>query len=110
MSRLALPQTMAATACELCSAVCCLLTAVLAPEDDVPEHLVEVLPNGDRAMAHDASGWCVALDREQMNCGIYERRPDVCRRFVMNGPYCRALRIDYRRDLERGVPRERERG
>ena len=30
-----------------------------------------------------------------MNCGIYDTRPSVCRRFVMNGPYCRAIREEY---------------
>lgn len=30
-----------------------------------------------------------------MNCGIYESRPTVCRRFTMDGPYCRAVRNEY---------------
>jgi len=29
-----------------------------------------------------------------MNCGIYEMRPSVCRRFVMNGAYCKAIYVD----------------
>lgn len=46
-------------------------------------------------MARGEDGWCVALDGVRMNCGIYETRPSVCRRFVMNGPYCRAVREEY---------------
>ncbi len=46
-------------------------------------------------MAHGADGWCVAMDRAQMRCGIYENRPAACRRFAMGGPYCNAVRADY---------------
>ena len=106
MSRLPLPAP--TTQCARCVAVCCRLRVVLQPEDDIPEHLTVPLPNGGKAMDHDASGWCVALDHEHMNCSIYAQRPDVCRRFVMNGPYCRALRIDYSRDRARGIPAQLE--
>ena len=102
------PPTGAASRCERCVAVCCRLTVVLQPEDDVPEHLTTYLPSGVHVMAHDASGWCVAVDHAHMNCGIYAQRPDVCRRFVMNGPYCRALRIDYSRERGRGIPMQLE--
>lgn len=107
MSRSPLPAP-ATTQCERCVAVCCRLTVVVQPGDDIPEHLTTHLPTGPRVMARDASGWCVALDHERMNCGIYERRPDVCRCFVMNGPYCRALRIDYSRGRARGIPMQLE--
>jgi Fe-S-cluster containining protein len=33
-------------------------------------------------------GWCAALDRNTMLCGIYEQRPLICRRFVMGGDEC----------------------
>jgi Fe-S-cluster containining protein len=46
-------------------------------------------------MKHGEDGWCVALDRTHMNCGIYEMRPAVCRRFAMNGPYCKAIYADW---------------
>ena len=101
---------MPVTACARCAAVCCRLTAILQPEDDVPAELTRLMPNGERAMAHDADGWCVALDRARMNCGIYAQRPVVCRRFVMDGPYCRAVRVDYRRDRARGIPLQLDRG
>lgn len=54
-------------------------------------------------MAHDEEGWCVALDGARMNCGIYETRPDVCRRFVMGGPYCNAVRGEYERESRRDI-------
>ena len=98
-------------ACARCAAVCCRLTAILQPDDDVPVHLTALMPNGDRAMTHDGDGWCVALDHARMNCGIYaQQRPQVCRRFVMDGPYCRAVRVDYRRDRARGSPLQLDRG
>jgi len=39
-----------------------------------------------------------------MNCGIYELRPNTCRRFTMGGGYCRAIREDYRRQAARVIP------
>jgi Fe-S-cluster containining protein len=68
---------------------------VLQPEDNIPAHLTTHLENGLHVMAKDKEGWCVAVDGTRMNCGIYETRPAVCRRFVMNGPYCKAIRADY---------------
>lgn|SRR6185312_10672718 len=94
-----LPQTRkpakAAIHCSTCEAVCCRLKVVLEPGDTIPSHLTTYLPEGPRIMAHDETGWCVAMDRTHMNCGIYENRPAVCRRFVMGGPYCKAIRVDY---------------
>ena len=81
--------------CSSCDAVCCRLTVVLQEGDDIPAHLIEYQPNGLQVMAKDAEGWCVALDSARMNCGIYASRPEVCRRFVMNGPYCRSVRAEY---------------
>ncbi|WP_028916841.1 MULTISPECIES: YkgJ family cysteine cluster protein [Pseudoxanthomonas] len=81
--------------CGHCDAVCCRLTVVLEPEDRIPSHLTTFLPAGPRVMAHDEDGWCVAMDGARMNCGIYESRPQVCRRFVMDGPYCRSVRREY---------------
>lgn len=82
--------------CAICDAVCCRLVVVLEPTDNIPEHLTTQLPQGHRVMAHAEDGWCVAMDRTRMNCGIYADRPAVCRRFVMGGPYCKAIRADYR--------------
>ncbi|KGQ18768.1 FliB domain containing protein [Lysobacter dokdonensis DS-58] len=80
--------------CSRCDAVCCRLTVLVMPEDRVPGHLLEHR-DGLTMMARDEEGWCVALDSSRMCCGIYESRPDVCRRFEMNGPYCRSVREEY---------------
>ena len=46
----------------------------------------------------------MAVDGARMRCSIYESRPQVCRRFVMAGPYCRKVRADYRDRNARGIP------
>jgi Fe-S-cluster containining protein len=69
---------------------------VLQPEDSIPDHLTTYSPDGLRVMKRGKDGWCVALNGARMNCSIYETRPSVCRRFVMNGAYCKAVRADYR--------------
>lgn len=81
--------------CEACDAVCCRLTVVLDEADDVPPHLTTHLPGGLQVMARDEEGWCAALNSARMNCNIYASRPSVCRRFVMAGPYCEAVREEY---------------
>ncbi|RAO78384.1 YkgJ family cysteine cluster protein [Dyella jiangningensis] len=81
--------------CSSCEAVCCRLTVVLQPEDRVPDYLTTYSPEGLHVMQRGKEGWCVALNSTNMNCGIYENRPSVCRRFVMNGPYCKAVRAEY---------------
>lgn len=88
--------------CSACNAVCCRLTVVLDAADDVPARFTTVLPGGLRVMAKGADGWCVAMDAARMNCGIYENRPSGCRRFAMNGPYCRAVRMDFAMEMAAG--------
>ena len=84
--------------CDNCRALCCRLTVVLMPQDQaVPAHLIEIDPAGLRVMARGNDGFCVALKDNQ--CGIYEQRPQACRRFLMAGPYCRAVREDAARAL-----------
>lgn len=90
--------------CDSCDAVCCRLTVVLAPEDDVAGHLTTRTPAGLHVMARDDEGWCVALDAARMCCSIYETRPEVCRRFRMAGPYCREVRADHADRNARGIP------
>ncbi|MBT2766790.1 YkgJ family cysteine cluster protein [Stenotrophomonas sp. ISL-67] len=82
---------MATPHCSRCAAQCCRLTAVLAPSESLPPELTVEIAGGQRAMAKGADGWCVALDRSTMACGIYAERPLVCRRFKMAGPYCSAI-------------------
>jgi Fe-S-cluster containining protein len=90
--------------CARCDAVCCRLTVVVQPEDRTPQHLTEQTKAGLTVMARDTEGWCVAIDAARMCCSIYEARPDVCRRFVMAGPYCRDVREDYMDRTARGIP------
>ncbi|HTM71445.1 MAG TPA: YkgJ family cysteine cluster protein [Luteimonas sp.] len=90
--------------CERCDAVCCRLTVILQPEDRIPERYTTRTAEGLHVMARDAEGWCVAIDGARMQCGIYESRPRVCRRFVMAGPYCREIQADYRDRNLRGIP------
>ena len=90
--------------CDACDAVCCRLTVVLMPDDDVPQHLTDWTEAGLHVMARDEEGWCVAIDGARMCCSIYDTRPAVCRRFAMDGPYCREIRADYTDRRARGIP------
>lgn len=90
--------------CSDCAAVCCRLNVLVKAGDRVPPELTRVDEQGMLVMAHAPDGWCVALDRRSMSCGIYEQRPDECRRFVMGAGYCRELRrLHHARD-PRPVP------
>jgi Fe-S-cluster containining protein len=84
--------------CSRCDAVCCRLTVVLLPEDNVPRHLVERLPGGMDVMRRDEDGWCVAVDSSNMSCSIYSQRPTICRKFAMGSAYCRSERARYREE------------
>jgi Fe-S-cluster containining protein len=90
--------------CSACDAVCCRLTVLVMPEDNVPPHLTAHNEAGLLVMAHDEDGWCVAVDGARLNCSIYATRPAICRRFVMGGPYCRAVRDDYAIEHPRDIP------
>lgn len=87
--------------CSSCQAVCCRLTVVLAADDQIAEHLISRGENGVATMAHGNDGWCVALDRVNMCCSIYEQRPSVCRKFAMGGGYCRLEREKFAKS---GIP------
>ena len=87
----------ASVSCTHCDAVCCRLTVVVMPEDQVPRHLVERNEHGVEVMAHDEDGWCVAVDPLRMCCSIYEQRPAICRKFAMGSEYCRDERAAYLR-------------
>lgn len=89
--------------CSRCDALCCRLTVVVFPEDGIPAHLTERSPQGLTVMARDADGWCVAVDGARMNCGIYESRPLICRKFAMGSAYCLEIRAEARAEA-REVP------
>lgn len=57
-------------------------------DDDVPRRLTRLDAWGGEVMARLDDGWCAALDRDTMLCGIYERRPGVCRDYEMGGSDC----------------------
>lgn len=80
--------------CSRCDALCCRLTVVVFPEDNIPGHLTAINEQGLTVMARNADGWCVALNDARMNCGIYETRPSICRKFAMAGPYCLDVRAE----------------
>ena len=82
--------------CTACDAVCCRLTVVVMPEDEVPRHLVERNDHGVEVMAHGEDGWCVAVDPLRMCCSIYDQRPGICRKFAMGSEYCVEERESYR--------------
>ncbi|QSX75648.1 YkgJ family cysteine cluster protein [Lysobacter arenosi] len=90
--------------CSRCDAVCCRLTVVLMPEDNVPRHMVERLVDGPEVMARDEEGWCVAVDHSRMCCSIYDQRPGVCRKFAMGSAYCRSERAAYREMQAQAIP------
>lgn len=75
--------------CASCAAVCCRLTVVLMPADDVPQRLTAHDERGLHTMAKDADGWCAALDPGTHRCTIYAARPEICRKYAMGGPSCR---------------------
>lgn len=78
--------------CARCQAVCCRLTVPVMPDDPTPARYIARDAHGMEMMARGDDGWCVALDRDTMRCGIYALRPQVCRDFRMGGGDCRAER------------------
>ena len=104
MSAVTADATLPVVHCSNCDAVCCRLTVVLLPGDDIPVHLTTVSDAGLDVMARDEEGWCVALDPATHRCSIYETRPHICRKFAMAGPYCREVRDEYADKRARGIP------
>lgn len=90
--------------CSRCDAVCCRLTVLVMPEDNVPRHLVERNDHGLEVMARGEDGWCIAVDHNRMCCGIYEQRPGICRKFAMGSAYCRDERAQYQHDMANAIP------
>jgi Fe-S-cluster containining protein len=94
--------------CQSCGACCVVAGPVGVYPDDtqVPRHLTASVrrvvgfasyeaDEGVRRMASDATGRCRALKGttgETCGCGIYERRPRVCRTFQAGSDDCRESR------------------
>jgi Fe-S-cluster containining protein len=81
--------------CTDCEACCCRLEVILMGNDDVPSRFVAENAWGGSIMHRLDDGWCTALDRNTMRCTIYERRPGVCRDYLMGGFECIAERREY---------------
>lgn len=79
--------------CASCEACCCRLEVFLITDTGVPDRFIETDQWGGRSMAQLNDGWCAALDRNTMMCTIYEKRPLVCREFVMGEYECIVERI-----------------
>ncbi len=82
--------------CDTCAAACCRLEVPCVGVDDIPAHLFAHLTEhdaaGHRRMRRLDDGWCAALDRNAMNCGIYPYRPLPCREMAVGGDECLAAR------------------
>jgi len=89
--------------CDDCEAVCCRLLVIVEAGDRVPRGTTTPYEGGLQVMPRSEDGWCAAIDRPSMRCGIYEQRPETCRRFTMGGGYCRAIRGDSRRTAARRI-------
>jgi len=74
--------------CDNCQACCCRLEVMIISETGVPQYYIEENEAGNSVMSRLEDGWCVALDRNTMKCTIYEKRPWVCREFVMGDYEC----------------------
>ncbi|MCG6940260.1 MAG: YkgJ family cysteine cluster protein [Thiohalocapsa sp.] len=84
-----------AITCANCAAVCCRLEVPCIGDHDIPEHLTEYDGAGYLRMRRLDDGWCAALNRAEMNCGIYARRPLPCRELQTGGPDCLAERARF---------------
>ncbi len=74
--------------CANCKACCCRLQVILITDTGVPNHFIDTDKWGGRTMVQLDDGWCAALDRNTLMCTIYEKRPMVCRDFVMGEYEC----------------------
>ena len=82
--------------CQSCGACCIEAGAViLAEEDDVPVRLVQHVANLRCMVTEGTSFRCAALlgtIGSAVSCGIYERRPSVCRSFDAGSDECLSAR------------------
>jgi Fe-S-cluster containining protein len=74
--------------CANCEASCCRLEVRLISDTGVPDHLIEANKWGEMSMARLDDGWCAALDRNTMQCKIYQYRPLICRMLAMGSYEC----------------------
>ncbi len=91
--------------CQSCGACCIEAGAViLAEEDDVPAVLVKHVANLRCMVTEGTSFRCGALlgtIGQAVGCGIYGRRPEVCRSFDAGSDECLSARDAMRRKRAR---------
>jgi Fe-S-cluster containining protein len=90
--------------CSTCPAACCRLEVLCIGDHDIPAHLTETDAAGYLRMRRLDDGWCSALDRTEMNCSIYARRPLPCREMEMGGADCLNERARLAAGPGRAVP------
>lgn len=68
------------TRLSVCRAACCKFPFALSKQD-VEEGIIRLDFGHPYMIAHDASGYCVHLDKSTYKCKVYENRPIPCRGF-----------------------------
>lgn len=81
------PENTISLTCFLCKGKCCVGLIEVYPEDTVPQYLQK---NG--YMIVDQQNKCIALINGY--CSIYNNRPDVCKRFLVDSPCCHEFYCD----------------
>jgi len=74
--------------CSNCQACCCRLEVMIISDTGVPDEYIARDEWGSETMHRLEDGWCAALDRNTLMCGIYEQRPWICRAFEMGSYEC----------------------
>ena len=74
--------------CQTCPAACCRLEVMLITDTGVPDRFIATDRHGGETLLRLDDGWCAALDRSNMRCTIYDRRPLICRDFEMGSHDC----------------------
>jgi uncharacterized protein len=74
--------------CSNCQACCCRLEVMIISDTGVPDEYIARDEWGSETMRRSEDGWCAALDRNTLMCGIYEQRPWICRAFEMGSYEC----------------------
>lgn len=80
----------------VCRAACCKLDFALSAQD-IEEGTVRWRLDQPYMIRKGADGYCIHLDRETLQCTIYERRPAICRLYsCRNDPH---VWLDYDRSM-----------
>lgn len=74
--------------CSNCHASCCQFEVFIITDTGVPEEHIHTDEFDTQTMLRLEDGWCSALNRETLQCSIYEQRPWLCREFEMGSVDC----------------------